>query len=105
MKLRPRKHHTRKHHSGARPPTGIGVSRCALRRAPRIVAGLLRNRRPVTSADRKATENVLAGRGPVGSLKRDRESIGSPQALIVIRPDGGFDVRIGQGTARRGTMR
>jgi len=40
-------------------------------------------------------------------LNRECESISSPQAdfQISIRPDDGFDVRIGQDTARGGIMR
>ena len=48
--------------------------------------------------------NAFGDCGLVVSLKRDRESIGSPQALISIRPDDGFDVQVGQRTASRGTM-
>ena len=55
----------------------IRRQRPALRGArgvPRIVSVLLRNCRPVTSADRKATRTALTGRGPVGSLNRHESS-------------------------------
>ena len=46
------------------------------------VAGLLRHRRAVTSADRKATRNALTDRGPVGSLNRHEGSKSLPVARL-----------------------
>jgi len=53
---------------------------CGARGAPRIVAGLLRKCRPVTSADRNATRNALRQRGPVVSLRRREGSKSLPMA-------------------------
>ena len=50
-----------------RPPRSVHYGAQGVQRG---VAGLLSARRPVTSADRKATRNALTDRGTIGSLKR-----------------------------------